>query len=172
MTPDAVPELMMLLVPEPPRYGGSPRIIARPVEWNAADRCPRNPELDGPLDDLAVYARVGGCDDAKPAELWGWTIAYLSPFQTDLRRAEFQVQTLRRIARAMATYENAYGPVQTFAQYLAVAARAVGARRYCYEIGPHNSGTYSENAYEITSAPARWIDNAAAELATSPASAR
>ena len=171
MTTDPAPEIILLLETDPGRYGTA-RIIARPVEWNAAEGCPRNPDLDGPLDDLVIYTRVGGYADDRPSELWGWTVAYERPYQVDRYRAERMAAQLRRIARAMDTYERAYGPVQTFAQYLAVAARAVGAKRYAYRIGPRVSGTYADNAYERTSSPARWIDTAAAELATPAPSAR
>jgi hypothetical protein len=64
-----------------------------------------------------------------------WSAKYMAASDIDLRRAEGMVRTLKIVKKSMQKIYDEMGPVETFGQYLARNAKALGAVAILVETG-------------------------------------
>jgi hypothetical protein len=151
------PRAILLTVELPSWTGGSPEIVACPVEL-AADGSPRNLDGGSWSPDPLAYLRASAAAELDPAgapRLWTMSGAYYHrPYGVDARRAAMMAATFRKIETRTARATARYGPPADWPASLLRLADALDIPRFVYRVDADYQPT--TQPYTGTYSDARW----------------
>jgi len=109
--------------------------------------CPVHKEFEG----LFITALIRRPSDNDMPDTYAWAVEYRELFAVNLQQAERMVKTLRLIDRRMAKIGEKFGVVESFGQFVAIAAMAMRIETFMHR-DTRAVGGIVDAQY--------WIDNA------------
>lgn len=98
-----------------------------------------------------LHATGLGSESDTPRKVFAWSVEYRSIYALDLSRAERCLTTLRGIERRTELLRRKFGSPESFGQFLAYFAQAIGAEKFVFLSRSRGYGTYDQDEHLLLS---------------------